>query len=100
MVERKNRTLREMARATLHGNNVPTRFWAEAINTACYIINRVYVRRGTKITQYKLWKGKTPNMSYFHVFGCTCYILNDKDQLGELILEMMKEYLSSTLPTA
>ena len=28
-------------------------------------------------------KGKKPNLIYFHVFGCICYILNDRDQLGK-----------------
>lgn len=83
VVERKNRTLQEMARAMIHGNQMSQKFWAEALNTACYIINRVYVRKGTIKTPYELWKGKTPNLSYFHVFGCQCYILNDKDYLGK-----------------
>ncbi|CAA7027778.1 unnamed protein product [Microthlaspi erraticum] len=83
VVERKNRTLQDMARAMIHGKGVPERFWAEAINTACYVINRVYVRMGTNKTPYEIWKGKKPNLSYFHVFGCTCYIYNDKDQLGK-----------------
>lgn len=83
VVERKNRTLQEMARAMLHENDVPRHLWDEAVNTACYIINRVYVRRGTTKTPYELWEGKTPTVTYFHVFGCTCYILNDKDQLGK-----------------
>ncbi|XP_019101810.1 PREDICTED: uncharacterized protein LOC109133274 [Camelina sativa] len=77
------RTLQEMARAMIHGNLVPKKFWAEALNTACYIINRVYVRRDTIKTPYELWKGKTPNLSYFHVFGCKCYILNNQDYLGK-----------------
>ncbi|XP_010476022.1 PREDICTED: uncharacterized protein LOC104755356 [Camelina sativa] len=83
VVEMKNRTLQEMARAMIHENQVPKKFWAEALNTACYIINRVYVRINTTKTPYELWKGKTPNLSYFHVFGCKCYILNDKDYLGK-----------------
>ena len=83
VVERKNRTLQEMARAMLHGNNVYKRFWAKAINTACYTINRVYVRPGTKMTPYEICRGKPPNISYFHVFGCICYILNETDQLGK-----------------
>lgn len=65
----------------LHGNNVSTRFWAEAINTACYTINRVYVRPGTKMTPYEIWRGKPSNLSYFHVFGCICHILNETDQI-------------------
>ncbi|KAG7552201.1 GAG-pre-integrase domain [Arabidopsis thaliana x Arabidopsis arenosa] len=83
VVERKNRTLQEMARAMIHGNGVPEKFWAEAISTACYVINRVYVRIGANKTPYEIWKGKKPNLSYFRVFGCVCYILNDKDQLGK-----------------
>ncbi|KAL1211062.1 Retrovirus-related Pol polyprotein from transposon TNT 1-94 [Cardamine amara subsp. amara] len=45
-----------MARAMMHGNDVAKHFWAEAVNTACYIINRVYVRKGTNMTPYQLWK--------------------------------------------
>lgn len=81
VVERKNRTLQEMARAMLCGNSVLSHFWAEAVNTACYVINIVYVRPNTKSTPYEIFKGKTPNLSHMHVFGCLCYILNDKEHL-------------------
>ena len=81
VVERKNRTLQDMARAMLCGNSALSGFWAEAVSTACYVINRVYVRPKTKTTPYEIFKGKTPNLSHMHVFGCLCYILNDKDHL-------------------
>src|SRR5215213_6988056 len=32
-------------------------------------------------TSYELFRGRKPNISYFHQFGCTCYILNTKDYL-------------------
>ena len=83
VVERKNRTLQEMARAMLCGNSVPSGFWAEAIDTACYVINQVYVKPKTKTTPYQILKGKTPNLSHMHVFDCLCYILNDKEHLGK-----------------
>ena len=83
VVERKNRTLQEMARVMINSKKLSTRLWEEAINTACYTINRVYLRSSTHKTAYELWKGKKPNLSYFHVFGCTCYILNDKEHLGK-----------------
>ncbi|KAK0584868.1 hypothetical protein LWI29_020042 [Acer saccharum] len=83
VVERKNRVLQEMARVMLLSNNVPRNLWAEAINTACYIGNRVFLRPGTRNTSYELWKGKRPNVSYFNTFGSKCYILNDRDQLGK-----------------
>ena len=59
-------------------------FWAKAINTACYILNRVLVRPILKKTSYELWKDRKPNISYFHVFGCRCFIHNnEKDNLGK-----------------
>ena len=36
-----------------------------------------------KKTPYELWKNKKPNISYFKVFGCKCFILNTKDNLGK-----------------
>ncbi|XP_024177999.1 uncharacterized protein LOC112183918 [Rosa chinensis] len=56
---------------------------AEAISTACYTINRVFLRPGTKQTAYELWKGKKPNIGHFRVFGSSCYILRDREQLGK-----------------
>ncbi|CAA2979436.1 Retrovirus-related Pol poly from transposon TNT 1-94 [Olea europaea subsp. europaea] len=54
VVERKNRTLQEMTRSMLNENNLPKFFWAEAINTACYIINRVFVSKRKTKTPYEL----------------------------------------------
>ncbi|KAK2428124.1 putative mitochondrial protein [Trifolium repens] len=83
VVERKNRTLQEMARTMIDESNVEKYFWAEAINTACYILNRVSIRKVLNKTPYELWKDRKPNISYFHIFGCYCYILNIKDNLGK-----------------
>ncbi|XP_022868577.1 uncharacterized protein LOC111388134 [Olea europaea var. sylvestris] len=60
VVERKNRVLQEMARAMLHGKDLAMHFWGEAINTACHIINRVYLRPKLDKTPYEIWKGKKP----------------------------------------
>jgi transposase InsO family protein len=43
VVEGKNRTLLDMARTMLDEYKTPDRFWAEAINTACYSINQLYL---------------------------------------------------------
>ena len=59
IAERKNRTLQEMDRVMLSSMNLSKRLWAEAINTACHIINRVYLRRGTQSTPYEILNGKT-----------------------------------------
>ena len=49
----------------------------KALNTACYIINYVYLHPDTKKTSHELWKGKKSNLSYFHIFSSTCFILKD-----------------------
>ena len=72
-----------MERTILHENNLPNYFWAEAINTSCYILNRVLIRSSLNKTPYELWKNKKPNISYFKVFGSKCFILNTKDNLGK-----------------
>ncbi|XP_073019407.1 uncharacterized protein [Primulina eburnea] len=83
IVERKNRTLQEMARVMLTSKNISKRFWAEALNTACHITNKVYLRSGSTMTSYEIIMGKKPNLKYFHIFGCVCYTLNDRDQLAK-----------------
>ena len=83
VVERKNRTLQECARTLLNGCSLPKHFWAEAVATACYVLNRISIRPLTKNTSYELFNNKKPNISYFKVFGSKCFILNTKDQLGK-----------------
>jgi transposase InsO family protein len=75
VVERKNRTLLDMARTMLDEYKTLDRFWAEALNTACYSINRLYLHRILKKTSYELLTGKKPNVSYFRVFGSKCFLL-------------------------
>ncbi|KAH9687354.1 Integrase catalytic domain-containing protein [Citrus sinensis] len=83
VVERKNRSIQEMARTMLNENSLPKYFWAEAVNTACYVLNRVLIRPHLNKTPYKLWKDKKPNIGYFKCFGCKCFILNTKDNLDK-----------------
>jgi len=78
VVERKNRTLQEMARTMIHENNLDKHFWVKAVNTSCYVQNRIYIRHILEKTLYVLFKGRRHKISYFHKFRCTCYILNNK----------------------
>jgi len=64
-----------MARSMLSEYNVSQSFWAEAINTACYYSNRLYCHPMMEKTPYELLDGRKPNIAYFWVFGCKCYIL-------------------------
>src|SRR4030066_1961774 len=70
-----------MARTMIHETKMDKYFWAEAVNTACYVQNRIYIRPILNKTSYELFKGRKPSISYFHQFGCTCYILNNKHYL-------------------
>ena len=70
-----------MARTMLHEYNLPLYFWAEAVNTSCYISNRVFKRPILNKTHYELWNNRKPRISYLRVFGCKCFILNTKDNL-------------------
>jgi len=90
VVERKNRSLQEMARTMIHENNLAKHFWAEAVNTTCYVQNRIYIRPLLNKTAYELFKGRKPNISYFHQFACTCYILNNKVYLKKFDAKAQK----------
>ena len=82
VVERKNKTLVEMIRTMLCENRLPKYFWAEAVNTACYVTNRVLIRPILKKTPYELLNGKKLSVEHLRAFGCKCFILNNgKDHL-------------------
>nr|AAP12977.1 putative copia-type pol polyprotein [Oryza sativa Japonica Group] len=78
IVERKNRTLIEAARAMLDEYKTSDIFWAEAVSTACHAINRLYLHKILKKTSYELLSGKKPNVSYFRVFGSKYFILSKR----------------------
>jgi hypothetical protein len=81
VVERKNRVIQEMARVMIHSKNLAQHFWGEAVNTACHIINRVYLRPETSKAPYEIWRGKKPTIKYFRTFRSKCYILRDRENL-------------------
>nr|GEV13928.1 hypothetical protein [Tanacetum cinerariifolium] len=58
VAERRNRTLIEAARTMLVDAKLPVAFWAEAVNTACYVQNRVVVNKSHNKTPYELFNGK------------------------------------------
>ena len=72
-----------MARVLIHAKNLPLYFWEEACITAVHIINRVYLRKNTKMTPYEFWFNKKPNVKYFRTFGSICYVCNDRDNLSK-----------------
>ena len=67
----------------LHSKDVARNLWGEAVNTVCHTVNMVYFRPGIKKTPYELWKGRKPNVKYFRIFGSTCFILKDRENVGK-----------------
>ena len=74
----KNRTLIEAARIMF--DETSDQAWAEAVNTACHAINRLYLHKILKKTAYELLTGNKPKVHYFRVFGSKCFILNKKSK--------------------
>ncbi|GKE01029.1 ribonuclease H-like domain-containing protein [Tanacetum coccineum] len=78
-----NRTLIEAARTMLADSLLPTTFWAEAVSTACYILNRVRVTKPQNKTPYELLFGHKLIISYIRPFGCHVTILDTLSVLGK-----------------
>ncbi|GKA63215.1 retrovirus-related pol polyprotein from transposon TNT 1-94 [Tanacetum coccineum] len=80
---RRNRTLIEAARTMLNSASLPKQFWGEAVNAACYTQNRSIIVKRDRKTSYEVFRGRAPDISYFHVFSCPVHIHNHKDYLGK-----------------
>jgi hypothetical protein len=53
----------------------PRHFWADAITTACYISNRIFLRSILHLTPFELRFSHKPSISHFRPFGCKCFVL-------------------------
>nr|GFC43836.1 ribonuclease H-like domain-containing protein [Tanacetum cinerariifolium] len=62
---------------------LPVTFWAEVVNTACYVQNRVLVNKSLNKTPYELFNGRSPAIGFLKPFGCHVMILNALDNLGK-----------------
>ena len=85
VAERMNRTLMELVRSMLHAKNMDKPFWAEAVQTAAYIRNRVTSRSlPNDITPFHRWYGKVPNLSHARIFGSSCHYILPKSKVKSL----------------
>jgi len=84
VVERKNKSLEELTRTILNESSLPKYFWADAVSTSFYVMNRVLIRPILKKNPYELLNGRKPHIEHLKVFGCKCYILsNGKNNFGK-----------------
>ncbi|GJZ27352.1 retrovirus-related pol polyprotein from transposon TNT 1-94, partial [Tanacetum coccineum] len=96
VVERRNRTLIKAARTMLIYAKAPLFLWAEAVATACYTQDRSTIHLCHGKTPYELLHDKLPDLSFFHVFGALCYLINDSENLDfDELTTMASEHNSS-----
>ncbi|KAH9781363.1 Integrase catalytic domain-containing protein [Citrus sinensis] len=73
LAEKMNRTLVERVRCMLFNANLSKHFWAEAVTTAAYLVNRSPSVALHFKTPQEVWSGKPPDLSNLRVFGCLAY---------------------------
>jgi len=73
VAERKNRSIVEMAKCMLKAKGLPKIFWAEAVHTAAYLLNRSPTSALQHRTPFEAWHGWKPKVTYFKIFGCIAY---------------------------
>ncbi|GKD98979.1 retrovirus-related pol polyprotein from transposon TNT 1-94, partial [Tanacetum coccineum] len=83
-VEIQNRTLVEAARTMLSASQLPLFFWAEAIATVCYTQNRSIIIPTHEKTPYHIINDRKPSIKHLHIFGCTCYLTKDGENLDKM----------------
>jgi hypothetical protein len=64
-----------MARTMLDEHRTPRCFWIDAISTACYISNQIFLRSMLNLTPFELRFGRKPSVSHLKPFGCKCFVL-------------------------
>jgi hypothetical protein len=74
-MERKNRTLVEIARMMLDEHRTHRRFWADAISTVCYISIQIFLRSILHLTSFELRFGRKLSVSHFRPFGYKYFVL-------------------------
>ncbi|KAL0642049.1 hypothetical protein Bca4012_102844 [Brassica carinata] len=84
VAERKNRHLMEVARSMMFHANVPKRFWSDAVQTACYLINRVPTKILKNLSPFEVLNKSKPVIDHLRVFGCVCYVMVPGQQRNKL----------------
>ena len=84
VVEQMNKTLLERTRAMLRTTSLAKSFWAEAIRTACYVINRSPSTAIDLKTPMEMWTSKPADYSRSHTFGSPVYVMYNTQEVTKL----------------
>jgi hypothetical protein len=82
-----------MSRIMLDEYKTSNQFWAEAVNTARYATNRLYLHKLLKKTPYELLTSNKPNVSYFRVIGSKCYVLQKRSKSSKFAPKVYEDFL-------
>ncbi|GKC15556.1 retrovirus-related pol polyprotein from transposon TNT 1-94 [Tanacetum coccineum] len=68
----------------LSASKLPLFFWAKAIATACYTQNRSIIIPTHEKNAYHIINDRKPLIRHLHIFGCTCYLTRDGENLDKM----------------
>jgi transposase InsO family protein len=84
VAERMNKTLMEKSRSMLSGVGLGQEYWAEAVGTTCYLVNRSPSSTLDDKTPHEVWSGKKPSLQHLRVFGCDAYVHVPKENRSKM----------------
>jgi hypothetical protein len=82
-----------MARTMLDEYKTSDRFWVEAVNTACYVTNHLYLHKLLNKTSYELLTGNKSSVSYFRIFKSKCYVLQKRSKSSKFAPKVYEGFL-------
>jgi len=92
VAERANRTMEEGVISMLYESGMPPSFWGEALSSFIHVSNRFTTASLEGVTPHEAFIGTKPDLSHLRIWGCTAYVLiqRDKRSLGSLGVHMEK----------
>jgi transposase InsO family protein len=90
IAKRMNRTLMDKARSMLSGVGIAQEFWAEAVDTAKYLVNMSPLSVLVETTPHEVWFGKKPSVSHLKLFGCDAFVHVPKEKRSKLDKKAVK----------
>ena len=91
-IERDNRIVMKMARSLIYAKDLPLKLWAEAVNTAVYILNRTINHQLGNITPYECWFGEKPSVQHLRIFGSLAWVFINRQARSKLDPKSLRAY--------
>lgn len=73
-----NVKIKEIAKRMMSNSSLNQKLWAEAVNTAVYLKNRIPLPDRGRKTPYELWNGVIPKIAHIRKFGSTVLLLKSQ----------------------